>query len=202
MGGVPTVVGMAASVVLVFILNKILLHVGGSEAVAAYSLLMTIGNASNCIFTGVGGVSLKAPSFLLLRHDFGVQKENLLEMDIHSIDEVVSAAEQAQAFCRGHGQGEKNANHIALCVAEMASNTVLHGFEKDKNNHLSIRIQHKGNRWVLRFRDDCRAFDPVRYVPAGDQDALGLRLVTAMADDIRYTYSLSLNNLTIKLTAK
>ena len=40
------------------------------------------------------------------------------------------------------------------------------------------------------------------YVPAGEQEGLGIRLVTAMADDIRYTYSLNLNNLTIKLTAK
>ena len=349
-GGVPTVVGMAASVVCVFILNKILLNVSGSEAVAAYSVLMTIGNASNCISTGMGGVSLtlsgilfgeedrtglkellrlltryavalgaivgalliafapilvrifitetgtaqdmavlgvrlfalglifccvnnalkslyqgtekvllteiisvlegaalpslcawlcsliwgvtgvwlyfvlgesltllltalyvwkkndgvslKAPPFLLLRQDFGVQKENLLEMDIHSIDEVISAAEQAESFCRRHGQSEKTANHIALCVEEMASNTVLHGFEKSKRNHLSIRVQHKGNFWVLRFRDDCRAFDPVSYVPASDQDSLGIRLVMAMADDIRYTYSLNLNNLTIKLSPK
>ncbi|MBQ9251125.1 MAG: ATP-binding protein [Clostridia bacterium] len=349
-GGVPTVVGMAASVVLVFVLNKILLNVGGSEAVAAYSVLMTIGNASNCISTGVGGVSLtlsgilyneedrtglrellkllvryavmlgvavgalliafapvlvgifipetgaaqnmailgvrlfalgllfccvnnalksmyqgtervvlmeiisalegaalpalcawlgslvwgvtgvwlyfvlgesltllltalyvwkknggitlKAAPFLLLKQDFGVQKENLLEMDLHSIDEVVSAAEQAQRFCRQHGQSEKTANHIALCVEEMASNTVLHGFEKGKNNHLSIRIQHKENRWTLRFRDDCRAFDPVSYTPKDTQDALGIRVVMAMADDIRYTYSLNLNNLTIKLSPK
>ena len=349
-GGMPTVVGMAASVVLVFILNKILLNAGGSEAVAAYSVLMTIGNASNCISTGVGGVSLtlsgilyneedrtglrellrlltryavvlgaavgallavfapilvrvfipeagsaqdmavlgvrlfalglsfccvnnaikslyqgtekvllteiisvlegavlpslcawlfsflwgvsgvwlyfvlgeglallltalyvwrknngvsfKAQPFLLLDRGFGVQKENLLEMDVHSIDEVVSAAEQAQSFCRQHGQSEKTANHIALCVEEMASNTVLHGFEPGKHNHLSIRIQHKGNRWVLRFRDDCRAFDPVSYTPKGEQDALGIRVVMAMADDIRYTYSLNLNNLTIKLSSK
>jgi len=196
---------MAASVVLVFVLNKILLNVGGSEAVAANSVLMTIGNVSSCISTGVGsvsltlsgilyneedrtglrellrllvryavmpgaavgalpalcawlcsliwgvtgvwlyfvlgeglallltalyvwkkngGVTLKAPPFLLLSQDFGVQKENLLEMDIHSIGEVVSAAEQAQAFCLQHGQSEKMANHIALCVEEMASNTV------------------------------------------------------------------------------
>ena len=91
------------------------------------------------------------------------------------------------------------ANHIALCVEEMASNAVIHGFAKGKNNRLSIRIQHKDSRWVLRFRDDCRAFDPVSYVPQGENDALGIRLVMAMADDVRYTYSLSLNNLTIKL---
>ena len=346
-GGVPTVFNMASSVVLVFLLNKILLQVGGSEAVAAYSVLMSIGNASNCISTGVGGVSLtlsgilyheedrtglqellkllsryamilgagmgallmifapilvdifipeagparemtiqavrffalglipcclnnalksiyqgtervlltegisilegavlpglaaflfsrflqvngvwlffvsgecltllcitllvwrrhhelpKTSSFLLLKKDFGVSPENLLEKDIHSLPEVTDAAKAAESFCRSHGQDEKTANHIALCIEEMAGNTVLHGFEEGRNNHLSIRVQHKDDRWVLRFRDDCRAFDPVRYVPKETEDALGIRLVMAMADDIRYTYSLNLNNLTIKLS--
>ncbi len=348
-GGVPAVFSMASSVVLVFVLNKILLGVGGSEAVAAYSVLMTIGNASNCISTGVGGVSLtlsgilyseedrtglkellgqlarygvllgavtgallavfspvlvrifipeagparemtvlgvrlfalglipcclnsalknlyqgtervalteiisvleaallpavsslllsrvwgvtgvwlyflmgeglalaltavfvwkkrggariSAEPFLLLREDFGVAPENLLEMDIRSLDDVTAAAKAAGEFCLSHGQNEKTANRIALCVEEMAGNTVIHGFSRDRENHLSIRVQHKGDRWVLRFRDDCRAFDPVRYVPRGESDALGIRLVMAMADDVRYTYSLNLNNLTIKLTA-
>ena len=347
-GGIPTIFTMASSVVLVFILNTILLHTGGSEAVAAFTVLLSIGNASNCISTGVGGVSLTlsgifyseedqtglkellkllarygvllgafvgvllavfAPAvvsvfitetgavkdmtvqgvrlfglglipccinnalknlyqgtgrvalteaisvlegaalpalaaflfsrvwgvtgvwlyfaageclallctalyvwrkmgrvslasqpFLLLKPDFGVPPENLLEMDIHSVTDATAAAQAAEDFCRSHGQSEKTANHIALCTEEMASNTVLHGFAKEGKNHLSIRLQHKNDRWVLRFRDDCRAFDPVSYVPSGDQyDALGIRLVMAMADDIRYTYSLNLNNLTIQL---
>ncbi|MBQ3880693.1 MAG: hypothetical protein II727_10335, partial [Oscillospiraceae bacterium] len=49
---------MASSVILIFLLNKILLSCGGSEAVAAYSVLTTIGNSANCITTGIGGVSL------------------------------------------------------------------------------------------------------------------------------------------------
>ena len=93
------------------------------------------------------------------------------------------------------------ANHMALCLEEIAGNTVIHGFDPKKDNHLSVRVQHRGTRWVLRFRDDCTAFDPVSYVPAGEEDALGIRLVMAMADDIRYTYSLNLNNLTIRLDA-
>jgi len=349
-GGLPTVFNMASSVVLVFILNKILMAAGGSEAVAAYTVLMGIGNASNCISTGIGGVSLTlsgilyneedrtglkellrflarygvllgvvmgallavfAPTvvsvfiakagetrnmtvlgvrlfalalipccinnalkslyqgtdrwglteiisvvegavmpslaaflfsrwlqvtgvwlcfvagecltllcimlfvwrknhgaslspepFLLLREGFGVKPEDMLETDIHSVQEVTEAAQKAAEFCRRHGQSEKMANHIALCIEEMAGNTVIHGFAPGKENHLSIRVQHKQDRWVLRFRDDCRAFDPVSYVPKPDgEDALGLRLVMAMAEDVRYTYSMNLNNLTIKLPA-
>ena len=347
-GGIPTIIGMASSVVLVFVLNKILLGAGGSEAVAAYSVLMTIGNASNCISTGVGGVSLTlsgilyneedqtglrdllrllarygaalgaavgvlllalapvfvgifipeagatqaltvqgvrlfalglipccinnalknlyqaservglteilsvlegallpalaalvfsriwgatgvwlffaageclalicvaayvwkkhgkltlaAQPFLLLRDSFGVAPEDLLETDIHSLSDVAEAARAAERFCVEHGQNRRVANHISLCIEEMASNTVTHGFAKGGGNHLSVRVQSKGDQWVLRFRDDCRAFDPVSYVPREDEDALGIQLVMAMADDIRYTYSLNLNNLVIKLS--
>ena len=347
-GGIPTVFNMASAVLLVFILNRILLGTGGSDAVAAYTTLLAIGNTSNCISTGVGGVSLTlsgilyqeedvtglrdllkslsfyslllgagmglvliffAPAFvsvfitkagavrdltvqglrlfalglipcclnnalkslyqgtervrlteiisvlecallpaasafllsrffgvtgvwlyfltgetltllltallvwkqnravtlapqafLLLRKSFGVRPEDLMEIDIRSLADVDQATRQAESFCLQHGQSPKMSNHIALCVEEMASNTVIHGFDKKGGNHLSVRIQNKGSRWILRFRDDCSAFDPVSYVPRGEEDALGLRLVTAMADDLRYTYSLNLNNLTIRLT--
>ena len=123
-----------------------------------------------------------------------------MEVDIRSIEDVTDAARQSEEFCRMHGQSERMGNHIALCIEEMGSNTVLHGFNPRGGNHLSIRVQHKRDRWILRFRDDCRAFDPVSYVPKeGQEDALGIRLVLAMAEDVRYTYSLNLNNLTIKL---
>ena len=138
---------------------------------------------------------------LLLNRDFGVSADNLLEADIHTIEEVTAAAQAAEAFCRAHGQNDRISNHIALCIEEMAGNPVLHGFGRDgsRNNHLSIRVLHKPDHWVLRFRDDCSAFDPVQYVPAEGKDALGIRLVLAMADEVRYTYSLNLNNLALKL---
>ena len=52
---------------------------------------------------------------------------------------------------------------------------------------------------MLRFRDDCASFDPVHYVPEEGKDALGIRLVLALAQEALYTYSLNLNNLTLKL---
>ena len=146
-----------------------------------------------------GGAASGAEAFLLLRDDFGVGQEDLMEADIRSLSDVASVVKDAEEFCRAHGQDERFANHIALCIEEMAGNTVIHGFENGRDNHLSVRVQNKQDQWVLRFRDDCRAFDPVSYVPGDGEDALGIRLVMKMASDIRYTYSLNLNNLVIKL---
>ena len=43
------------------------------------------------------------------------------------------------------------------------------------------------------------AFDPVSYIPKDNEDALGLRLVLAFAEDARYTYALNLNNVCIRI---
>ena len=346
-GGVPSLFSMAASVILIFVMNQLILKAGGSGAVAAFTIITTIGNASNCISTGMNGVSLtlsgilyneedrhglrdllayllknaailgiivgallmifapvlvsifikepgetqtmaiqgvrlfapglifccmtnalkgayqscgrtiltevisiaegallpimaasvlgslrgttglwlyfwggealmvlllllyirlktrknpvKPENLLLLRDDFGVSEDSLLEVDIRNVDDVISASKAAATFCRENGQPERISNHIALCVEEMASNTVKHGFEEGKNNSLSIRIQHKDGRWVLRFRDDCHSFDPIHYVPSSEDPAsgIGIKLVMKMADEVRYTYSMNLNNLTL-----
>ena len=137
-------------------------------------------------------------SILLLRKDFGVDPDHLLEMDIHSMQDVTDAAEKAGGFCLSHGQDEKVSNHIALCIEEMAANTIQHGFAMDRKHHsLSVRLLQKDGELVLRFRDDCGAFDPVHYIPKEGEDALGIRLILAFAREANYTYALNLNNVCI-----
>ncbi|MBO4837031.1 MAG: ATP-binding protein [Clostridia bacterium] len=348
-GGIPAGFGMASSVILVYVLNQILNTHRGSMAVAAYTVINTIGNSACCISTGVGGVSLtlsgifyneedrnglretlqrlfrasiflglgmglvllvfapylvslfipahgparsmailgtriyaaglipcclnytlknawqatgrplyteiaslldgavfpalgalilsrlfgttgvwlfffvghmgllllaglvtrrrtgrlpwQGDAMLLLKKDFGSSPDELLEIDLHTMEDVTEAARKAERFCREHGQSPKVSNHIALCIEEMASNTILHGFTLDrKTHHLLVRVLKKPDHWVLRFRDDCGAFDPIHYIPQGGDD-LGIRLVTAMAEEANYTYSLNLNNLALKLRA-
>ena len=150
-----------------------------------------------------GALPWKNGVYLYLKRDFGVAEEDLMETDIHDLPEVTMASEKAADFCKQHGGDERLANHIALCIEEMAANVIKHGFAQDgKHHHLSIRILNKPEYWVLRFRDDCGAFDPVHYVPDENSDALGIRLVLAMAEEANYTYSLNLNNLTLKLPKK
>ena len=151
------------------------------------------------IWIKTGRTPLQADNILLLQDNFGVTEDNLLEVDIRNMDEVIAASLAAGKFCKEHGQPVRTSNHIALCIEEMASNTVQHGFQEGKNNALSVRVQHKEDRWVLRFRDDCSSFDPVAYVPksADIASGMGIKLVMKMADEVRYTYSMNLNNLTV-----
>ena len=345
--GVPAGVNMVASVILVFMMNRLLRSLGGEAAVAAYTVIMSIGNAANCITTGVGGVSLTlcgiffheedrtalretvrclcrsgavlglgmglvllafAPAFialfipeaghtqdlavlglrlfaaglipccinnalkyayqasgragltevisllegalfpvlaafvlsrfmgadgawlafaageiltlvtigilirrisgeipwrngafLLLKNDFGTGRKETLEMDIARLEDVTAAAERAEQFCLKQEQTARVSSHIALCIEEMAGNVIQYGFRDGKPHHLSVLIMNKPDHWVIRFRDDCRAFDPVRFIPQGDEQALGIRLVLALAEDAHYTYSMNMNNLALKV---
>ncbi len=353
---VPAIFSMAASVIMVFGMNRILMARGGSDAVAAFSVVTSLGNASNCITTGIGGVSLTltgifyneedktglramvkelsyqavilgcavgvllvviAPfavslfiseagrprgmailglrlyalglipscltglikngyqsagrerytevissiqnavfpllfavlltinthtkymtgvwfffgcaeittllliclfvqkksgkpawddlNCLLLPDSFSVDPKDMMEVDIRTIEQVEQASEAAYHFCMTQSGDRELSYKLALCVEEMASNVVLHGFTKDNSDHhLSIRLIHKDGRWILRFRDDCREFDPIHYVPKSDDSGkgLGIRLVMKLADDVRYTYSINLNNLMIMLKDK
>ena len=164
--------------------------------------LLTLGAISLYIRLRSGTDPWRDGACLLLRPDFGVTEDDLMEADIATMQEVTAVSEQAEQFCLRHGENAKISTHIALCIEEMASNTIQHGFAQDhRPHHLSVRVLHKESEWVIRFRDDCSAFDPVQYVPDAGKDALGLRLVLALAKDANYTYSMSLNNLTLKLPA-
>lgn len=347
-GGVPSLTGMAASVVMIFAVNRILLNAGGEAAVAAFSVISTILNVSNCISTGSGGVALtlsgvlyneedrqglrelvrtlarssvvlgaavtvlltvfarplvtlfipaagesremavaglrifstglvfcclnnvlrscyqgtgrvglmetvsvlenavlpvltavllsslagpggtwflftvsetltllgilgyvrlkkRTPAgwpenVLLLRENLGVPPEELLEVHPSGLAEVLEASRRAEDFCCARGGSERMASHLALCVEEMGTNIVVHGFVPERKNHLSIRLQHKAGYWTLRFRDDCMAFDPVQHVSGENiRDNMGIRLAMRLADEARYTYSMNLNNLTMVL---
>ena len=57
-GGIPAGFNMASSVIMVFLLNRILRATGGQDALAAFAAITTLGNSANCITTGIGGVSL------------------------------------------------------------------------------------------------------------------------------------------------
>lgn len=68
-GGIPTVVGMASTVVLVFAVNKLLMDLGGKAAVAAYAVITSVCNGANCISTGMGGVALTLSGVLYNEED-------------------------------------------------------------------------------------------------------------------------------------
>ena len=67
--GVPTVVNQISLVLLVFVLNKVLLNVGANAAVAAYSVISTVGNICYCVGSGIASVALLLSSIFYSDED-------------------------------------------------------------------------------------------------------------------------------------
>ena len=99
-GGVPTVFGMASSVVLIFAVNKLLMGLGGKPAVAAYAVINTIINASNCISTGTGGVGLTLSGVLYNEEDRAGLSELLRLLAVRALLLGVGVMALLMAFAR------------------------------------------------------------------------------------------------------
>lgn len=200
MGGISLTEGAVLQVLSALVLGRIFGLPGALMYFCCGELLAVI---LICVYIRIrsGRAPWRGDTFLLLKDDFGVAADRLLEMNIQSLEEAAAAARKAEAFCRSHGQSGRLTNHIALCVEEMAAFTIEHGFQQDgRKHHLFLRILRKEDGWILRFRDDCRPFDPTVYI--ADQEYMGIRMVQRLAEEANYTYSLNMNNLTLKLPAE
>lgn len=178
-------------------------HAAGNSGIWCYFLageVLTLAGIVLWVWLRKHSVTWRTEDLLLLRSDFGVPPEDMLEADIHDIYDVMAMSRKAADFCLSHGGNERQSANLALCVEEMGTNIVTHGFAPNRKNSFSIRLQYKDGHWTLRFRDDCKAFDPVSHI-AGNEgpENVGIRLAMKVADEARYTYSMNLNNLMMVL---
>ena len=142
-------------------------------------------------------------SYLCLPEGFGVPPEDALEIQITSLDDVEGAIEKVHEFCSERGESVKKDMYTALCIEEMAYNIVQHGFEEGRDNCIDIRLTDKSDEMLIRIRDNCKGFDPVKYFEIHKVDSddptehIGIRMVFEMVKDVKYVNSLGLNCLTL-----
>ena len=145
---------------------------------------------------------------MVIPDDFGVPEDQRMDISLHSMEEVVSVAENVQSFCLSHGIDARRSNLSGLAMEEMAGNIIDHGFTKDHKKHsVDIRVVHKDHDVILRIKDDCVPFDPGERLrmtagTAAEDDPMkniGIRMVYNIAGDIQYQNVLGLNVLTLKI---
>ena len=125
-------------------------------------------------------------------------------MTLDSSEGAAEASIKAGEFCRAHGESVRQSNLIALCIEEMSDNIVRHGFTKDKKRHsVEVRLVFRGDRRLIRFRDNCVNFDPTKYLELHKSDDptahIGIKMVMKSVKSANYVNSLGLNNLTLEL---
>lgn len=133
--------------------------------------------------------------------DFGVPDEDRLDISIHSNDDVVNTSQQIIDFCQGKGIDYKKSYYAGLCLEEMATNIVKHGFTDKKKHSVDVRVIYGTDGLMLRIKDDCLNFNPQEKLelidPEDKTHNIGIRMVSNIAKDMSYHSVLGLNVLTV-----
>lgn len=148
--------------------------------------------------------SVRMKDLMVIPDDFGVGPDESIDISVNKIEDVIKVSEKVQDFCEEKGMDEKTAYHAALAMEEMAGNIVDHGFKKDNKKHsIDIRVVHKDDDIILRLRDDCIPFNPDERRKLSDPDDpasnIGIRMIFAMAEEIKYQSILGMNVLTMRV---
>ena len=116
--GVPTVVNQISMVLLVFLLNRLLLSVEGNLAVAAYSVISTVGNICYCFGSGVGSVAMMLGAIFYADRDrtsirelIRVMTKNAVVLDLAVTAVVVLAAAPLVTLFLGSNPEAKSPYH-------------------------------------------------------------------------------------------
>lgn len=126
-----------------------------------------------------------------------------LKICIRNTDDAVSASQRINSLCLEMGICPRQAYFFALTAEELATNTLSHGFDPRKDNHLELRVVVTDEQLILRVRDDGRPFDlKERYRMINPEDPtsnIGLRIIFSSADEVSYHSSLNLNNVCVRI---
>ena len=144
-------------------------------------------------------------SCLLAPKGFGVSNDRILDLTIKKPDDVSVCSEQAGNFCKAFGQNSKTCNYVALCVEEMACETIFNAAFVPGKNSIFVRLVRREDMWVMRISDDCAAYDATNYAKLSEGEDrishLGVRMIFKMVTDAKYMNRLGFNNLTLFLKA-
>ena len=167
--------------------------------------ILTLVTFSGIVWKRSGKVGFAARNYAMLPEDLGARDEDCLDLKVENLAEAMDASMQAEAFCKAHGLPARETMLIPLCIEEMVTNIVDHGFTKDQrtDHRIEVRLMLKEEKRLIRIRDNCVNFDPIEYVKLHEADdptsRFGIRMIMKMVKDANYVSSLGLNNLTLVL---
>ena len=142
---------------------------------------------------------------LLVPIEFGMNNGKEMEITADTQLEITGMSRIAGLFCTENNIDVSTANKLALCIEEIGTNIIEHGFNDKKTHAINIRMVIKDEEIILRIRDDCKAFNPIeRYKmkTKNDNDPtknIGIRMVMGMCNSVNYICTFNTNNLIMKI---
>ena len=158
-----------------------------------------------CIYVFIkrGSERFGVKSFSLIPEDYGAADDCCFDVSVTAAEDVVKVSQQASDFCREKGLAKRTGFLMALAVEEMSNNIIEYGFADGKEHSIDIRIVVSEEETILRIRDNCIGFDPVKYLELHQDDDpvahIGIKMVMKLVKDANYVNSLGLNNLRLTL---
>jgi Na+-driven multidrug efflux pump len=135
-----------------------------------------------------------------------IDKGGIFEGSVSDEASVTRVSKEASDHCIARGASHRTAMLIALCIEEMTKNIIQFGADGKKRAHIDVRIVQEKDAWRLRIRDDCKAFNPKRWLsihePEEPWDNIGIRMVFGLASDVKYINLLGMNQLVIWIGTK
>lgn len=129
-------------------------------------------------------------------------RENRMKAVLHTVDDCVKAAAEAEQFCLQKGIPQQKAMYCGLCIEEMAVDAVSNRFPNDHYT-LDLRLIYEDGTMTILLRDDCPQFDPNAWLtlcrPEDESRSIGIRMVQKLAKEMNYASTLGLNVLTIRI---
>ena len=120
-----------------------------------------------------------------------------------TLEQVTDASNKVMLMCREKGLNSRQAYYVGLCLEELASNSLIHGYRDNREKYLEYRLVITGERLILRLRDNGCAFDLTEKYKLLDPDdpisGIGLRLIYAAAEEVSYSHVFDLNNVCIRI---
>ena len=119
----------------------------------------------------------------------------LLEISlVNDLRELVTAADEIDAFCARHGVSPATAYAVNLSVDELLTNTISYGYEDSEEHRIDLLLRLNGDVLEIEICDDGIPFEPTSAeIP--DTDApiedrpiggLGIFLTRQMMDSFNY----------------
>ncbi len=196
------------NLLFICLLATVLGHAFGADGVWISFLLaeiLTTATLAAVIAWKKKGLPRGIGDFLCLPKKIAESTSESLARSAASMEEIVAISEEVRQFLLSHGASPRDAMFMALAIEEMGGNIIRWGFGDGKKHSIDILImeEEKEASWSMRIRDDCKAFDPKEWlnIHRGEEPArnIGIRVICGMAEEVRYSRTLGLNYLLIRV---
>ena len=136
--------------------------------------------------------------------DFSVPKADTFVMTVKTAEDAGAGSLRLTDFCKAHGMEEKLSTYCGLCLEEVCAGTVSRFPQPGKKEYkIEIRGFFENGHLSLMFHDNLPAFDPQRvidlYHPDDPDEGICFKIVSSLAEEMNYSFTLGMNTLTVKL---